>query len=435
MEKRDHFSSRIGFLLSTIGFSVGVGTLWRFPYICGQYGGGLFLLAYVFFMIVIGVPLFTAEISLGMASRQSPVKAYQALSGKKKWGIVGLFNMVCIILVVGYTLPVYGWIIEYIYATLTGTFQGMDAQGIADYFNSTAGDYKLVLGCVALNCLLNALAVRSRLQAGLEKIAKILLPILAALMLVLTVQGFFRQGAIEGVKFLFLPDASKFNAEAMLTALGQTFFSLGVGMAVALVFGSYQKEGELNAAKNSLIVSCSVIFVAVLSGLMIFPMVTSLGLEMSAGPGLTFIVMPNVFNSIPGGAVWGTLFYVAFYIAAFSSSISGWETVMRFLMDTFSFSRGKALALTAILVILIGIPATLSDSLFGMFDMLTNNVFLTAGSFMMCVFVGWFWGIDKLAATIGITDNPGTKLAFAFVIRYLAPLAIAAFALSLFGLI
>ena len=435
MEKRDTFGSRLGFLLATIGFSVGVGTLWRFPYICGEYGGGLFLLPYIFFMIVIGVPLFTAEVSLGMASRRTPVAAYQTLSGKKQWGIVGYFNMLCIILVAGYTIPVYGWIINYIIATPLGTFKGMSSAEVADYFVDMSGNFWLVLGMIAINCVLTALVVRKNLQSGIEKIAKILLPTLAVVMIVIAVMGLFQPGAAEGVKFLFKPDFSKFSGEAVLTALGQTFFSLGIGMAVALVFGSYQKEGELNATKNSMIISCAVIFVAILSGLMIFPMVTALGLEMQAGPGLTFMVMPNVFNAIPGGVVWGTLFYIAFFIAAFSSGIAGWEAIIGFLMDRFSLSRGKALIGTVVLVLAIGIPATLSDSLFNLFDMLTNNVFLTVGSFFMCIFVGWIWGIDKFVATVGIEDKPVLKKIMGFVIRYLAPIVIVVFALSLFGII
>ena len=184
-----------------------------------------------------------------------------------------------------------------------------------------------------------------------------------------------------------------------------------------------------------MIISCAVIFVAILSGLMIFPMVTALGLEMQAGPGLTFMVMPNVFNAIPGGVVWGTLFYIAFFIAAFSSGIAGWEAIIGFLMDRFSLSRGKALIGTVVLVLAIGIPATLSDSLFNLFDMLTNNVFLTVGSFFMCIFVGWIWGIDKFVATVGIEDKPVLKKIMGFVIRYLAPIVIVVFALSLFGII
>ena len=434
-EKRGSFGSRIGFLLATIGFSVGVGTLWRFPYICGEYGGGLFLLTYIFFMIVIGVPLFTAEVSLGMASRKTPVGAYQTLSGKKGWGIVGLFNMVCIVLVACYTIPVYGWIINYIIATPLGTFTQMDSGQVAEYFGTMSSDYVRVLVMIAVNCVLTMLVVRKNLQSGIEKIAKILLPTLAVIMMAIVVIGLLQPGAMEGVKFLFVPDFDSFSGEAILTALGQTFFSLGIGMAVALVFGSCQKEGELNAVKNSTIVSCAVIFVAILSGLMIFPMVTALGLEMQAGPGLTFIVMPNVFNVIPGGRIWGTLFYVAFFIAAFSSGIAGWEAVIQFLIDQFGLTRGKALIGTLGIVLVIGIPATVSDPLFNFFDMLTNNVFLTLGSFFMCIFVGWIWGIDKFAETVGITENKTLTQILGLVIKYLAPLVVIVFSLSLFGII
>ncbi|MCD8013715.1 MAG: sodium-dependent transporter [Lachnospiraceae bacterium] len=432
---RDSFGTRLGFLLSTIGFSVGVGTLWRFPYICGTYGGSLFLLTYIAFMIIIGIPLFTAEISLGMASRRSPVAAYQTLSGKKQWGIVGYFNMICIVLVIGYTVPVYGWILNYIFATAAGTFETMSSAEVTSYYSTMSANYPMVFGMILLNCVLTMLVVRKKLQDGVEKIAKVLLPTLAVVMILITIMGLRLDGAVEGVKFLFIPDFTNFSGQAVLTALGQTFFSLGIGMAVALVFGSYQKPGELNAVKNSLIVSCAVIFVAVLAGLMIFPMTTALGLDVEAGPGLTFIVMPNVFNTIPLGRIWGTLFYIAFYIAAFSSGIAGWEAVIGFLMDCFSLTRARAMIGAFLLVCVIGIPAALSTELFNLFDVITNNVFLTLGSFFMSVFVGWVWGIDKFAETIGITDQPTLVRILGFIIKFLAPIVIVIFSLSLFGII
>ncbi len=192
---------------------------------------------------------------------------------KKKGGIVGLFNMVCIVLVAGYTIPVYGWIINYIIVTPLGMFSQMDSTEVADYFGTMSGNYSLILAMIALNCVLTMLVVRKNLQSGIEKIAKILLPTLAVVMIEIAVIGLLQPGAMEGVKFLFIPDFESFSGETILTALGQTFFSLGIGMAAALVFGSCQKEGELNAVKNSMIVGCVVIFVAILSGLMIFPMV------------------------------------------------------------------------------------------------------------------------------------------------------------------
>lgn len=434
-DSRDSFGSRLGFIVSTIGFSVGVGTLWRFPYVCGTYGGGLYLLIYMLFMIVIGIPLFTAEVSLGMASRQTPVKAYQKLSGKKKWGIVGWFNMICIILVIGYTVPVYGWILHYIYATPLGNFNGLDSAEIAQYFTDFSGNHALVFALILVNCVITMLVVRNNLQDGIEKIGKILLPSLVVIMIAIVVMGLRLPGSADGLKFIFSLDFTHFSGESILSALGQTFFSLGIAMAVALTFGSYQKEGDLNALKNSTIVSVAVIFVAILASLMIFPLTSAFDLDVQAGPGLTFIVMPNVFNELAGGVFWGTLFYIAFFIAAFSSGIAGWQAVIGFLMDQFDLTRTKAMFTTFLLVCLIGIPATLSDPLFNFFDMITNNIFLTVGAFFMSIFVGWIWGIDNFAKTIGIDRSSGMMKVLAFIIRYVAPIIIIIFSLSLFGII
>ncbi|MGN0658684.1 MAG: sodium-dependent transporter [Emergencia sp.] len=434
--KRDTFGSRLGFILATIGFSVGVGTLWRFPYICGEYGGGLFLLTYIIMMLVIGIPLFSAEVSMGLASRKSPVGAYKALEKPgAKWHIAGYFHMICIVLVIGYTIPVYGWILHYIYATAKGTFSGMDSGQIAAYFGTFTGNHMLVFVLILLNCILTALVVRNNLQQGIEKIAKVLLPTLAVIMIILVIVGLRLPGAVDGVKFIFTLDFDSFSMEGVLTALGQTFFSLGIAMAVAMIFGSYQKEGDINVTKNSLIVSVSVIFVAVMASLMIFPMASAFGLEMSSGPGLTFITMPNVFNTMAGGRIWGTIFYIGFFIAAFSSGIAGWEAVMAFLMDQFSVSRIKALGITFVLVMIIGIPALLSDYMFNLFDMLTNNVFLILGSLAISIFVGWIWGMDKMADTCGIRKDGLQFRYLSVMIRYLAPVIVVILCLSLFGII
>lgn len=433
---RDTFGSRLGFILATIGFSVGVGTLWRFPYICGEYGGGLFLLTYIILMLVIGIPLFSAEVALGVATRKSPVGAYKSLErAGTKWHIAGYFHMICIVLVLGYTIPVYGWILNYVFQTAKGTFTGMDSGQIADYFSLFTSNHLLVLGFMLLNVVLTALVVRKNLQQGIEKIAKVLLPTLAIIMIVLVIVGMRLEGASEGIKFIFSLDFEAFSLESILTALGQTFFSLGIAMAVAMIFGSYQKEGEINVVKNSLIVSISVIFVAIMASMMIFPMASAFNLEMSSGPGLTFITMPNVFNEMSGGRIWGTVFYIGFYIAAFSSGIAGWEAVMAFLMDQFKVSRIKALGIAFVLVMLVGIPALLSDYLFNLFDMLTNNVFLILGSLAISIFVGWIWGIPNLAQVCGIRKG-GTLYRFLeIMLKYISPVIVVILCLSLFGII
>lgn len=434
--KRDTFSSRLGFILATIGFSVGVGTLWRFPYICGEYGGGLFLLTYIVLMFTIGIPLFSAEVSLGLASRRSPVGAYKALEKSgAKWHIAGYFHMICIVLVIGYTIPVYGWILNYIFATARGTFVGMDSGQVAQYFADFSGNHGLVFAFIMVNVLLTALVVRNNLQQGIEKIAKILLPSLAIIMVLLVFVGLRLDGAIDGLKFMFTLDFDSFSFEGVLTALGQTFFSLGIAMAVAMIFGSYQREGEINVVKNSAIISVSVIFVAIMASLMIFPMAAAFDLEMSSGPGLTFITMPNVFNEMAGGRVWGTVFYIGFFIAAFSSGIAGWEAVMAFVMDQFHVSRMKALGTTFVMVMIIGVPALLSDYMFNLFDMLTNNVFLILGSLAISIFVGWIWGIEKMADTCGFSRNGFLYKFMSIMIKFVSPVIVIILCLTLFGVI
>lgn len=435
-KKRDTFSSRLGFILATIGFSVGVGTLWRFPYICGEYGGGLFLLTYIVLMFVVGIPLFSAEVSLGLASRKSPVGAYRVLEKPgAKWHIAGYFHMICIVLVIGYTIPVYGWILHYIYATAKGTFLGMDSGQVAQYFTDFSANHVLVFGFIMVNVALTALVVKNNLQQGIEKIAKVLLPSLAIIMGVLVIAGLRLPGAAEGVKFIFTLDFDSFSLAGVLTALGQTFFSLGIAMAVAMIFGSYQKEGEINVVKNSVIISVSVIFVAVMASLMIFPMASAFDLEMASGPGLAFITMPNVFNEMAGGRIWGTIFYIGFFIAAFSSGIAGWEAVMAFIMDQFQVSRLKALWVTFVLVMIIGVPALFSDYMFNLFDMLTNNVFLILGSLAISIFTGWIWGMDNMARTCGFSKDTWIYHFLSVMIKYISPIIIVILCLTLFGVI
>lgn len=434
-KQRDSFGSKLGFIMSTIGFSVGVGTLWRFPYICGEYGGGLFLLTYIVLMLGIGLPLFTAEIGLGRATRQSPVGAYRAIKPGTAWPLTGYFNMLCILFVISYTLPVYAWILHYLWATPLGVFKGLTSEQIAQYFGDMTTDYGKLWPMVVVNLVFIMLVERNQLQKGIEKLAKILLPALAVIMIALAGLALSFEGSAAGLKFLFYLDFDSFSFKSVLVALGQTFFSLGVAMAVALVFGSYQHDHDTGLVKNSVIITSSVIFVAILSGLMIFPIAAAFNLEMAGGPGLTFITMPNVFNMIPGGQLWGGLFYFAFYIAAFTSAIAGWEAVIGFLMDQYKVSRTQALFITLGLVLIIGVPSTISMDIFGQLDMVTNNILLMAGALAMTIFIGWVWGIDKLAQTGYFQNKLGLVAFFSIAIKFIAPILIVVLALNLFGII
>ncbi len=421
--KRDGFGSRLGFLISTIGFSVGVGTFWRFPYVCGMNGGGLYLLTYILFMIIIGIPLHASEVSIGLASQKSPVGAYTCLSNKKYWKLAGYLNIICLVTIAGYTLSVYGWIFHYIYATVTGTFTNLNSTEIKNYFNEVSHNIPVISISILVYIGLTMLVVKNNLKNGIEKIGKILLPILVIIIIVMIINGLRFDNAIEGLKFFFMLDFENFSFNSVLSALGQAFFSLGTGMAVSLIFGSYQNGNNVKVVKNSTIVCLSVIFIAILAGMMIFPMVFAFNLTPDEGTGLTFIVMPNVFNQMKGGIFWGTLFYIAFAIAAFISGLAGWEGIIRFLIDEFNISRRKAIFITSILILTIGFVTILSDDLFRIFDLIANNYLLMIGSLLISIFVGWIWGIDNFIKISGIS-NRFVQYMLKLIIKYICPITI-----------
>ncbi len=433
--ERERFSSRLGLILTTIGFAVGVGNFWRFPYITGVYGGGIFLAFYIIMVLLIGIPLLVSEMTLGKAAQKSPVGAYKALAPGKPWFLNGYLHMIAAVLIISYTLPIYAWIIHYFYKTLFGTFVGMGAEEIGAHFGGLLENPGHVILLAIINLALTLAVVLRKLQKGVEKIAKILLPCLLVLIVILIIRGLTLPGALAGVSFYLKPDFSVFTGEAALAAIGQVFFSVGIAMAAAFVFGSYmKKEDGPQLVPNGILIALADTLAAFLAGFMIFPAVFAFGLEPSAGPGLVFVTMPNVFNMMPVGIFWGAIFYLGFYIAAFTSAIAVWEAVIAFFRDEFNFSRTKSAMITLVLVVIIGFSSIISMELFELIDYLENNFFLVFGALFMTIFVGWFWGIDNLARE-AVIKTEGTKKLWAFLLKFLAPIIIIVLALNLFGVL
>lgn len=428
MEQRDQFASRLGMILATIGSAAGVGNIWRFPYIAGENGGGIFVLFYLLVILLIGWPLLTLEISLGTSTKQNPVGAYKKLSNKP-WYLNGYLNILGGILIVSYTLPVYGWILKYLFEVVRGTFVSMGPDQVAGYFNSFMGDGFQVLLWAALNLILILFVVRKKLQDGVEKIAKILLPGLAIMFVVLIIRAVTLPGAMEGLIFYLKPDISKFSWQSAFTAIGQAFFSLGLVMGTALVFGSYLKKGDKKLVQTSGLIVLADSVIAIMAGLVIFPSVFAFGLEPSSGPALTFITMPNVFNNMPGGNLWGLLFYLAFYIAAFTSVVAVWEGIIAFIKDQFNYKRSKAVWITLLMVLLVGIPSIFSMDFFNMIDYIENNYVLIFGGFFMTIFVGWIWGTDNFIEEANIKSEALASL-WKILIKYIIPLIIIAIFLN-----
>ncbi len=422
-KNKEGFSSLIGFLLTIIGFAVGVGSLWRFPYVCGSNGGFLFILTYILVILVIGIPLLTAEISIGFATQKTAINAYKELAPDKKWYYAGYLHILVGMLIVSYTAPVYAWILAYIYRTSSGFFTGMDAEGILNSFLALGGDYKQMFLFAIINWILVAGAVMAGLQKGVEKLNKLILPLLALIMLACIFIGLRVEGAEKGIEFLMMPNVESFGFHSVTAAVGQAFFAIGIGMVASMVFGSYIKNKSENIVRSSTVICTAILVAGLAAGFMIFPMVFAFGLEPSAGGGLTLITLPNVFNNIAGGNAVGALFFIGFYLAAYSSAIGLLEAVVAVVMDTFDMVRRKAVVVTMIGVLIVGSCAIVIPGFFDNVDFYTSNYLLVISGLLISIFVGWIWGIDNFVKAANVKSKT-VALWLKISVKYICPIAI-----------
>ena len=422
-KKGEGFSSLLGFLLTVIGFAVGVGSLWRFPYVCGSNGGFLFILTYVLVILVIGIPLLTAEISMGFYTQETAINAYKQLAPGKKWYFASYLHILIAALIFSYTVPIYAWILAYIYRCATGFFTGLDAGGILDSFVALGSDYKLMFLFAIINWVLVAVTVAKGLQGGVEKINKIILPLLAIIMVVCIVIGLRVPGASKGIEFMVKPNPAAFGANSVTTAVGQAFFAIGIGMLASMIFGSYMKNKKEKIVKSSAIICTAIVVAGLASGFMIFPMVFAFGLEPSAGGGLTFITLPNVFNYIAGGRAIGALFFIGFYLAAFSSAIGLMEAVVAVVMDKFDFERKKAVAVTMLFALVIGSCSIVIPGFFDNIDLFTSNYLLVISGLLISIFVGWIWGTDNFVKAANV-ESKFVATWLSVCVKYICPIAI-----------
>lgn len=345
--KRESFKSRLGFLLVSAGCAIGIGNVWRFPYVAGQNGGGWFVLLYLIFLVIMGLPVLTMEFAVGRASRKSAVQAYQALEKPgSKWhlhGWVAIFG--CVMLMMYYT-TVSGWMVTYFYKFLTGEFKaGMDAKATGAVFSNLLADPKQMTFWMVVTVLAGFLVCSRGLQNGLEKVSKVMMSALLVLIIVLAVHSFTLSGAAEGIKFYLVPNWTTVQkvgfGNVISAAMNQAFFTLSLGVAAMEIFGSYMSREHSLAGEGARICALDT-FVAIMSGLIIFPACFSYGVEATAGPSLIFVTLPNVFVHMAGGRIWGTLFFLFMTFASFSTIIAVFENIMSFCMDMFGWSRNKA---------------------------------------------------------------------------------------------
>lgn len=438
---RGQWSSGIGFIMAAAGSAVGLGNLWKFPYVAGKNGGGVFVVLYLAMVLVIGFTLMLGELAVGRKTQLGPIDAYGKL--KKGWGFVGALGVLSGFIVLSYYSVLGGWVIRYMAEYCAGGSFGTgealgaaeDAVAIRSYFSAFQENGWLQIILHLLFMAATVLIVSRGISGGIEKISKILMPALFVLLIAAAVRSLTLPGAEEGVAFFFRPDFSKLTPQVVISAMGQVFFSLSLGMGCMVTYGSYLKK-ETSLPRSALLIPFLDTIVAVLAGLAILPAVFAFGLEPTEGPGLVFVTLPSVFREMPFGTVFGFGFFLLVLFAAVTSSISLLEVSASFLMDHFRMGRIKAVCLTGCAAFLFGIPSALSHgwmkdlTLFGMnffdlMDALVSSFLLPIGGFFTCLFIGHIWGIGKASEEIGKAGvRFRSRAVWQALIRWIVPAAV-----------
>lgn len=411
--QRESFNSRIGFILVSAGCAIGIGNVWRFPYITGENGGGLFVLFYLIFLVFMGIPILTMELAVGRASRKSAVLSYKTLEKpKSKWHIHGWFCMLGCYLLMMYYTPVSGWMISYFYKFATGTFQsGMNSEQVSNVFSELTSSPLEMIIWSSIIIILGFWVCSRGIQKGLEKVSKFMMVALLMLIVVLAINSITLKGADEGLKFYLIPNFERVNnigiGNVITSAMSQAFFTLSLGIASMEIFGSYMtKENTLPGESVRICILDT--FVAIMAGLIIFPACFSYGVQPDQGTALIFVTLPNVFVNMAGGRIWGTLFFLFMTFASFSTVIAVFENLVSFLTDTFDISRKKSSIINCIVILCTSLPCILGFNLWSNFniggkgildleDFIVSNILLPIGAIIYLLFcvTKYGWGFEN----------------------------------------
>lgn len=420
--ERETFQSRLGFLLLSAGCAIGIGNVWKFPYMAGQGGGGAFVLFYILFLIALGVPIMTMEFAVGRGSQKSPVRAYQVLEKSgQKWHIHGYITLIgCYLLMMFYT-TVAGWMLHYFYLTATGKFEGMNTEQVTGVFSEMLGQPLVMAFWMILVVVVGILVCSMGLQNGLEKITKVMMIALLAIMVILAINSFTMAGAKEGLRFYLIPDMERMKEigviKTIVGAMNQAFFTLSLGIGAMAIFGSYIGK-ERTLLGESINVAVLDTFVAITSGLIIFPACFTFHVDQTSGPSLIFMTLPNIFNHISMGRLWGSLFFIFMSFAAFSTVLAVFENIISCGMELTGWSRKKSSLVNMAAIIVLSLPCVLGYNLwawdgFAIFggavldfeDFLVSNILLPLGSLVYLLFCvtkyGWGWENFKREANTG----------------------------------
>lgn len=435
MNNRSEFSSKLGFVLAAAGSAVGLGNIWRFPYLAAKYGGGLFLLMYVFFVVTFGFAIMTAEIAIGRKTQLSPIGAYTALN--KKYGFIGVIASLVAFLILPYYSVIGGWVIKYFVTFLTG---GQASAAQDTFFTGfIASPVEPVLWQILFVVATLAVVLKG-VKDGIEKASKILMPVLILLSVIVAIYSVTLPGAMEGVKYFLIPDFSRFSIQSVLAALGQMFYSLSLAMGIMITYGSYlRKDDDLEKSVKQIELFDSGI--AILAGFMIIPAVFAFSggdeAALNAGPGLMFVTLPKVFNTMGMSTLVGSVFFLLVLFAALTSSISLMEAVVSTVCDQFKLERKRASILVAVTAIILGIPSSLGNGIWSGFkilnmpfldfmDFITNAVLMPIGALITCIFIGYVIKVKVISDEIKISSDFKREKVFTVMIKYIAPMCIVA---------
>lgn len=441
MKKREKFSSRFGFILISAGCAIGLGNVWRFPYITGKYGGAAFVLLYLFFLLILGLPIMVMEFAVGRASQKSVAGSFELLEPKgSKWHWYKYFAVSGNYLLMMFYTTIAGWMLTYFFKTLSGAFVGLDIQQVASVYDATTADPWMSTAAMIFVVILGMFIVSKGLQNGVEKVSKFMMVALLMIMVILAVRSLTLPNAIDGLIFYLKPDFNKlleYNlSEVIFAAMGQAFFTLSLGIGALAIFGSYIDK-ERSLLGESISITLLDTSVALISGLIIFPACFAFGVNPDSGFGLIFVTLPNIFNNMPLGQLWGALFFIFLFFAALTTIIAVFENIVSCFSDMFNWTRKKSVIINMIGIIILSMPCLLGFSVWsniqpvfggnimGLEDFIISNNLLPLGSLVYLLFCvsryGWGWGWDNFLSEANSGKGLKFPRFFHFYLKWILP--------------
>lgn len=445
-QEREQFGSRISFVLASMGGAIGLGVVWKFPYVVGRYGGAAFIVVFLAALLLIATPILMTEFAIGRKTKTSYTSALKILCPGKKWYLLGIIGLVALTLTLSFYSGIAGWTVAYLVKSLTGTFAGMDAAQVGEVFGEFTSSPGAVVFWLAVMLGITTFVIIRGVKGGIEKVCNILLPVLFLLIIVLAVRSCMLPGAKKGIEFYLKPDFSSLTGEAVMAAVGQAFFALGVGCGNLVVYGSYL-DRKKTIGSSTIMVGLGDTLAAILFGFIIFPAAFAFGIQPDMGPPLVFITLPTIFAKMKFGMVFSTVFFILLFFACLTSTICIMEAIVGYVVDEWKVERKKASLGVALVVFILGSILMMSfgpmadvlicgRNLFDFAnDVLVSAILLPLGGLLMVILIGWILKPKEILEEINLGEGVKVRKYYMFTVKYLAPVAIILMFLQLTGVL